>query len=137
MLFKGAGSIGCPGIILLFLLVQGSAAGEKPETLEAYFKSFAKENKIKPAAQDSWISADKGYHVIGSMMTTTLIGQFGLRGLEMNRRDAKYMAVGASLALGVTKEIYDAKKPGNRFSWKDLAADGVGIIIGVLLLGVH
>jgi len=127
------------GSVLLLLAFSGqvSAGAEKPETLDAYFKSYMWGGQIKPPARDSWLSADKGYHVIAGMMTTVFIGQSSLRGLELNRQESRYIGAGGGLVIGFTKEFYDSKKPGNRFSWKDLAADGVGILIGFLIMGIH
>jgi len=127
------------GIILLILAIysQAAAGGEKPETLDAYFKSFARGGQMKPVVQDSWVSADKGYHVIASMMSTVFFGQFSIHGLEMDRRKAQYTGAGAGFIIGLTKELYDAKKPDNKFSWKDLTADGLGILIGFLIMGIQ
>jgi uncharacterized protein YfiM (DUF2279 family) len=111
-------------------------AGEKIQTLDEYFKSFASGEKAGSTNEDSWFSIDKGYHVIGSMMCTTFVGQFSMYGLETSRQQSRYIAAGTTFALGVTKELNDARKPGNRFSWKDLAADCAGILIGVLILGI-
>jgi uncharacterized protein YfiM (DUF2279 family) len=127
------------GIILLLLALysQAAAGDKKPETLDAYFKSFARGGQMKPVVHDSWVSADKGYHIIASMMTTVFIGQFSIHGLEMDRGKAQYAGAGAGFAIGLTKEFYDAKKPDNKFSWKDLTADGLGILIGFLITGIH
>jgi uncharacterized protein YfiM (DUF2279 family) len=127
----------CLALLTLLFLTKGLKAGDKPETLAEYFKSFALSTKTETRVNESWLSADKGYHVIGSMISTVFIGQFGLRGLEMNRRQSQLIAAGSTIALGISKELYDAGKPDNKFSWKDLTADCAGILLGVLLLGVH
>lgn len=36
-----------------------------------------------------------------------------------------------AIVVGVGKEVYDIKRTG--FDWKDLIADGVGILIGTLI----
>jgi uncharacterized protein YfiM (DUF2279 family) len=41
-----------------------------------------------------------------------------------------------SFSLGLGKEIYDHRKPSNRFSYKDLTADIVGIVIGVIIVSI-
>ena len=109
-------------------------ANDRPATLKEYFQSFAIGNKnIK---RDSWLSPDKGYHIVGSMIGTTLAGKLSLGAFETTKQNSQIIGAGVSLTLGVLKEVHDSGKPDNLFSWKDLAADGVGILIGILLLGI-
>jgi uncharacterized protein YfiM (DUF2279 family) len=105
-------------------------ADDKPEALRSYFESFGKEEKKEN--YDRWFSPDKGYHVIGSIISTTLIGQISLRGFDNSLEKSKTFGAGATFTLGIAKEIYDSKRPKNYFSWKDLAANGVGVIIGII-----
>jgi uncharacterized protein YfiM (DUF2279 family) len=44
-----------------------------------------------------------------------------------------YFSLSLASASGIGKELYDAKIRKTRWSWKDIAADGVGIAIGYLL----
>ena len=127
-------SLLCIFIALLFILDNTAMANDRPETLKDYFQSFAtgKNNQVR----DSWISPDKGYHIVGSIISTTLVGQLSLRAFETTRQNSQIIGAGASFTLGVLKEVRDSAKPNNKFSWKDLAANGVGIVIGILLLGI-
>ncbi len=88
-------------------------------------------------SQDRWLSPDKGYHVMGSMISTTLVGQISMRGFGNSTENSQVIGAGTTFTLGLVKEIYDSHKPQNSFSWKDLAADGVGIIIGIILLSIN
>jgi uncharacterized protein YfiM (DUF2279 family) len=126
-------------IILLILLglagsVRDLQAEPLPKTFRQYLQSLSKQ--ADEESRDEWFGSDKGYHIVGSLITTTLAGQFSLYGLETNRRDSQLIAAGISLTLGIVKEIHDSKEPDNHFSWKDLTADVVGILIGVTLLGI-
>lgn len=123
-------------LFVLFVLIISNSlfADDKPETLRAYFESFARGEK--KTTTDRWISPDKGYHLVGSMISTTLIGQLSLNGLETTTKKSQVIGAGMTFSLGLVKEFYDARKPQNKFSWKDLAANGVGIILGVILLGI-
>ena len=50
-----------------------------------------------------------------------------------NEPDAALAAsLGLTLTLGVGKELYDVMHPGHP-SWKDLAADALGALIGALV----
>lgn len=109
-------------------------ANETPKALKIYLQSFEREEKKE--VDDRWFGADKGYHVIGSMISTTMIGQISLRGFDNSVEKSKAIGAGATFTLGMVKEIYDSQKPKNYFSWKDLAANGVGIIIGIIILGI-
>jgi uncharacterized protein YfiM (DUF2279 family) len=40
------------------------------------------------------------------------------------------------MSLGFVKELYDRRKPGNHFCWKDLAADAAGVLIGLIISGI-
>lgn len=35
-----------------------------------------------------------------------------------------------AIIAAIGKEIYDSKQEGNHFCWKDIVADGIGIILG-------
>jgi len=110
-------------------------AHETPKVLKSYFKSFDEGKKKK--TDDRWFSADKGYHVVGSMISTTLIGQVSLRGFDNSKEKSKAIGASFTFTLGLVKEIYDSQIPNNYFSWKDLAANGVGIIVGIIILGIN
>lgn len=38
-----------------------------------------------------------------------------------------------AIIAAIGKEIYDSKQQGNHFCWKDIAADGIGIILGSIV----
>jgi uncharacterized protein YfiM (DUF2279 family) len=109
-------------------------AGKISPALKSYLKSFEKAQNLKHT--DRWLSPDKGYHAMGSMISTTFIGQISKNGFGNSTEQSKIIGAGTTFALGLAKEIYDSGKTKNYFSWKDLTANGVGIIIGVLLLGI-
>lgn len=132
--FKYSGYFYLVVLFLLLTMAESLLASERPVTLKAYFDSFAKGNKQN--SKESWISLDKGYHIVGSMICTTLVGQLSKKGFDTSTQKTQVIGAGTSFTLGLVKEIYDSKKPQNKFSWKDLAANGVGIIIGVILLGI-
>jgi uncharacterized protein YfiM (DUF2279 family) len=111
-------------------LVAGQS--ELPPALKSYLNSFEREPDDK---QEKWLSPDKGTHVMGSMISTTLIGQISLKEFDNSTQKSQIIGAGTTFALGLAKEIFDSRQPYNIFSWKDLTANGVGIIIGIILLG--
>ncbi len=80
---------------------------------------------------DPWIAPDKFDHLLLSAMlssTTYLQLQAAHNGTDA----ALATSLGLTLGLGVGKELYDVIHPGHP-SWKDLAADAVGALLGALV----
>lgn len=88
------------------------------------------EEKEQPL--DPWIAYDKAQHLTFSFLWT-LSSQYALEqkaGWRTGR--ALPMAAGTSVAVGVAKELYDWKVgPTRRFSYRDLVADGLGVVLAV------
>jgi putative lipoprotein len=122
-------------LLILLICFTTLSATEKPKTLDAYFRSFAKEKKTEK--MDSWFSPDKGYHLIGSMISTTFFGKFSQSRFDFNHRESQYFGAGITFSFGIAKELYDSGQANNLFSWKDLSADCIGVIFGVILLGIQ
>lgn len=80
---------------------------------------------------------DKGQHVVAGLYGTALIGQVAFRFTETSKGDARLIAVGTMLSIGMLKELYDSSKKDNRFSWKDMTANMMGIVLGFILLGIN
>lgn len=67
---------------------------------------------------------DKLKHVIINFAIVLVVGVFNLK-------------VGVALAIvaSISKELYDKYRPnGSGWDWKDLVADLIGIVIGILIL---
>ena len=85
---------------------------------------------------DRWIAVDKGYHLIGSIISTTGISNSCMQFVDIKKEKSIRMGAEITFALGLGKEFWDGHKNDNSFSWKDLSADILGIIIGTLLLQI-
>ncbi len=70
---------------------------------------------------------------MGSMISTVLFYKIFQDPLQMENSNSKFLAVGITLGLGVSKEIYDSSRSKGAFSWKDLLADMAGIAAGLIL----
>ena len=44
-----------------------------------------------------------------------------------------YLAIGATLAIGLYKELTDSHKPNNYWSWGDILADVLGVFFAVVV----
>lgn len=86
---------------------------------------------------DPWLSFDKVQHLTFSALFT--VGwQYGLeRKLNWTRGEALPVSIGAAIAIGLGKEVYDGRLgPRRFFSYRDLVANGAGILLatGFILL---
>lgn len=83
--------------------------------------------------EDSWFRKDKALHLMVSSLITGLsyrVYHDEYRNPEVNSR----LFGGAfTLLLGIGKETVDATRISSTSSWKDLTADGLGILFGLLL----
>ncbi len=80
---------------------------------------------IQPApVPDEWIAPDKAGHFVGSYLAHTTV-YAALRTADVDRRPAQTGAMVTSLALGLSKELFDRHR-GGPFSWKDIVWDIAG-----------
>lgn len=84
-------------------------------------------------ARDSWFGIDKIKHFLISAFIES-VAYSGLQAAGVNRRPAVAGAIGITAAVGVAREIHDRRKPGNRFSYRDLTWDALGIGAGAALV---
>ena len=85
---------------------------------------------------DRWISVDKGYHLIGSLISTIGITNSCMQFADIRKDKSMQIGVSCTFTLGVGKELWDSRKKNNFFSWKDLSADVLGILIGIFLMQI-
>ncbi len=84
-------------------------------------------------ARDSWFGIDKIKHFFMSAFIES-VTYSALQAAHVNRRPALAGAIGVSAAFGVGREIHDKRTPGNRFSYRDLTWDALGIGVGAAML---
>jgi uncharacterized protein YfiM (DUF2279 family) len=84
-------------------------------------------------ARESWFGVDKIKHFFISAFIES-ISYSALQAANVKRRPALTGAIGVTAAIGVAREIHDRKKPGNRFSYRDLTWDALGIGAGAVML---
>ena len=80
---------------------------------------------------DKWFAKDKAEHLVVSVFLTGVSCSI-FRDFYRNREESSiYFSAGLTLSLGLGKEFYDRRTPGGKFSYKDLAADVLGIGLGL------
>lgn len=85
--------------------------------------------------RDRWLAMDKAKHVGGSMLWTVSTQYVLVVKGDVSDAHALPWSVASAASVGVAKEVYDRYRgPTAHFSWKDLAADAVGIALGTGLI---
>jgi len=83
--------------------------------------------------KDMWLSRDKGLHLTGSFISTGLMIMSTNRFFDLNKQKSMKIGVSFTVSLSLGKEFYDSQQINNHFSYKDLTADVLGIILAVLV----
>ena len=123
-------------IIILFTL-KPLSAGIDFKIIDEQKTSITLQQDIKKGnAEGPWFSADKGSHFIGSLICTICFAKSIYEFSKVNKDNSVYLGTGITFSLGLGKEIRDSFQPGNIFSYKDLVANCLGIVLGILLLRV-
>ncbi len=105
-----------------------------PDSLNANKLSAQKFNKENI---DSWLGVDKAAHIAGSCMITVAMSE-GLNYLAgYSDNTSKQFGVSVAFSMGLGKEIHDSLQSNNSFSYKDIIADIVGILVGIMLVSVE
>lgn len=83
-------------------------------------------------AKDSWFGVDKIKHFFLSAFVTS-VSYSAIQATGANRKTAMTGAVGASLAVGVAREVQN-RRTTKLFSFKDLTWDAVGTVAAATML---
>jgi uncharacterized protein YfiM (DUF2279 family) len=80
---------------------------------------------------DKWFAKDKAEHLVVSAFLTG-VSYSVFRDFYRNRKESSiYLSTALTFSLGLGKEFHDERTPQGRFSYKDLAADILGIGLGL------
>ena len=80
---------------------------------------------------DKWFAEDKAEHLVVSAFLTGVSCSI-FRDFYRNREESSIcFSVAMTLSLGLGKEFHDRRTPQGKFSYKDLAADVLGIGLGL------
>jgi uncharacterized protein YfiM (DUF2279 family) len=83
--------------------------------------------------RDSWFGVDKIKHFFISAFIESL-SYSAMQAAHVKRRPALAGAIGVTAGIGVARELHDRRKPGNRFSYRDLTWDALGIAAAATML---
>lgn len=83
---------------------------------------------------DPWFARDKALHLSYSFLWT-LSSQYVLtHKTALSHNEAIPWALTSGFTIGLTKELYDHRRPQNVFSWRDMTANAVGIGLAAALI---
>lgn len=85
---------------------------------------------------DPWIARDKALHLSYSFLWT-LSSQYVLtHKTALSHNEAIPWALTSGFTIGLTKELYDHRRPAGFFSWRDMTANAVGIGLAAGLIAL-
>ena len=83
--------------------------------------------------KDRWLGSDKVAHLTLSLFISAISYKIYHDNYYNDKDSSILFSSGFTLSLGLGKEFYDRKRPNNKFSYKDLIADIIGISLGLVL----
>lgn len=89
---------------------------------------------MSPIKKDLLFGEDKAKHIVASFILTGAAAYYYRHRQKWSGEKSVAFGAGLTFSMGMAKEIGDLKSNTHFFSWKDLAADLVGIGLGVVLL---
>jgi len=92
--------------------------------------------KPVPAPPDRWLAWDKFWHFSASFVSVGAGYHLCANRLNLDHPPAAGVSLGGTFGLGLGKELLDRYGHHRRFSWKDMAANALGIAAGYLVF-VH
>jgi uncharacterized protein YfiM (DUF2279 family) len=120
------------GLLLILAVLGQPPLSARPDSLDKAPKPIAVERVAIHQEPDRWFAIDKFWHFSASFVTVGAAYHFGADRIKLSSPWPTTLALGGTLAVGVTKELCDLAGPTRHFSWKDLAADAAGIGAGYL-----
>ena len=109
-------------------------AGHRPPVP---FRQPAQHTAYAPTSRrDPWIARDKALHLSYSFLWT-LSSQYVLtHKTTLSHNQSIPWAITSGVTIGLTKELYDHRRPRNVFSWRDMTANAVGIGLAAGLIAL-
>lgn len=95
-------------------------------------KPHRRENKVTKV-EDKWLAWDKAGHFLISGFIAGSSYSIYHRSFDNDRNSSTYFASILTLSLGVGKELSDMRKPRDKFSYKDIIFDVLGISAGIAI----
>ena len=95
--------------------------------------TLVKTEREEEKSPDLWVGKDKCRHFLLCGFWSAFGYLLCHRHLDYSEEKSLLISGGVVSSLGVTKEIRDAFQPDNRFSYKDLVFDAIGVGCGLFI----
>jgi uncharacterized protein YfiM (DUF2279 family) len=118
------------GLLLILIALAQPPLSARPDSLDKTQKPIHVESVSLHREPDRWFAMDKFWHFSASFVTVGATYHLGANRIRLPSPWPTNLALGGTLALGVSKELCDLAGPSKHFSWKDLVADAAGIGAG-------
>lgn len=106
-----------------------------PTGAGAFRETGAISRPLHRQTEDSWFGFDKVQHLSFSFLWTLGTQYVVVNKVRLSEAQALPISISTSAALGLSKEVYDLHRgPQGLFSYRDLVADSVGILLAVGLI---
>lgn len=129
-------------LILILLFLVNTSLGQDNVIQSSKFTIDSLQNpkpdfqnpKFKITFSDSWFGRDKVHHFLTSAFLSGVGYYFLHEEQNISSVKSQYGGFCFSISLGLVKEVRDGFKPQNAFSVKDLVADILGTVVGIVLV---
>lgn len=127
-------------LAMLYVSTPASAQSMQAESWQwdttfEYARPFDSQHRTD--ANDEWLAEDKLVHAYASMMLTLSAQYLLVERAGVSEEDALPIAASSALTAGIIKEVMDSQQSENpHFSFRDLVADGAGILLAIGLLAL-
>lgn len=109
------------------------AVKDSTESRLGELSTLIRDEQQEKKSPDLWVGKDKCRHFLLCGFWSAFGYLVCHRHLEYSEKKSLLLSGGAVFSSGVTKEIRDALQPDNRFSYKDLIFDVVGVGCGLFI----
>jgi uncharacterized protein YfiM (DUF2279 family) len=123
------------GLFLGFLgvLVSVSPTGADSSISPCQTESPRRKSSLAEVSADSWWSRDKRLHLAVSAGMVGLSYHLLHDRWHCEAQESRRLSMSLTALAGLIKEVSDKRKIPPTCSYKDLVADGLGILLGILL----
>jgi uncharacterized protein YfiM (DUF2279 family) len=121
-------------IVIVFFLPQFGLSQNSCNLNVKWCESDSSQNHNIPSQiKDSWTGWDKVGHLGFSAVLSSIFYQAYHQQFHNPHKPSVCFSAGFTFSLGIGKEIYDSTRPQNKFSYKDLVFDILGITAGIII----
>lgn len=120
--------------IIVILFFSGLAVCKESSTLYKVNNEVDKFAEKKPEVKDDWIAIDKVQHFSYSLLISLGCQYVLVNKMKNTEKSSLPISSAFSFSTGLLKELNDQKGKDGFFSFKDMVANFVGIMVGAIII---